>query len=144
MQDSARYIEQLPQPFYAKLITVTNHYPYLLDKKNRSIAKTDTGDDTVDGYVQTAKYLDQALGEFMTWLQKTGLDKNSMLVLYGDHYGVSGNHKKAVAKLLKKDEFNDFDNAQFQRVPFMVHMPGSKRRLLTIRMVVKSMSYQPY
>ena len=88
--------------------------------------KPNTGDDTVDGYVQTAKYLDQALGEFMTWLQKTGLDKNSMLVLYGDHYGISGNHKKAVAKLLKKDEFNDFDNAQFQRVPFMVHMPGLK------------------
>ncbi len=96
MQDSAAILNNTTQPFYAKLITVTNHYPYLLDKKNQSIAKTDTGDDTVDGYVQTAKYLDQALGEFMTWLQKTGLDKNSMLVLYGDHYGISGNHKKAL------------------------------------------------
>lgn len=126
MQDSAQYIEQLPQPFYAKLITVTNHYPYLLDKQNQSIAKTDTGDDTVDGYVQTAKYLDQSIGEFLAWLQKTGLDKNSMLVLYGDHYGISGNHKKAVAKLLNQDKFTDFDNAQFQKVPFMVHMDGLK------------------
>ncbi|MCG4282367.1 LTA synthase family protein [Lacticaseibacillus saniviri] len=126
LKDSAKYIEQLPQPFYAKLITVTNHYPYTLDKANTSIKQTDTGDDTVDGYVQTAKYLDQAIGELMTWIKTSGLDKNSMLVLYGDHYGISGNHKKAVAKLLGEKTFNDFDNAQFQKVPFMIHMPGLK------------------
>ncbi|KRL39869.1 LTA synthase family protein [Lacticaseibacillus manihotivorans] len=126
MKDAAEYVEQLPQPFYAKLITVTNHYPYTLDKQNQTITKTDTGDDTVDGYVQTAKYLDQSIGEFMTWLKQSGLDKNSMVVFYGDHYGISGNHKKAVAKLLGKKSFDDFDNAQFQRVPFMIHMDGLK------------------
>lgn len=126
LQNSAKYIEQLPQPFYAKLITVTNHYPYDLDKLNQSIEKTDTGDSTVDGYVQTARYLDQSIGEFMAWLKKTGLDKNSMLVFYGDHYGISGNHKPAIGKLLGKEDFNDFDNAQFQRVPFMIQMPGLK------------------
>ncbi|MCH4058061.1 MAG: LTA synthase family protein [Lactobacillaceae bacterium] len=126
LKDSAKYIEQLPQPFYAKLITVTNHYPYLLDKANQTIEKTDTGDKTVDGYVQTARYLDEALGEFMNWLKATGLDKNSMLVLYGDHYGISSNHKPAVAKLLGQKKFTDFDNAQFQKVPFMIHMDGLK------------------
>ncbi|MCH4172727.1 MAG: LTA synthase family protein [Lactobacillus sp.] len=126
LKDSAQYLQQLPQPFYAKLITVTNHYPYLLDKENQSIAKTDTGDSTVDGYVQTAKYLDQSVGEFMDWLDASGLSKNTMIVFYGDHYGISGNHKKAVAKLLGKDSFNNFDNAQFQRVPLMIHMPGLK------------------
>lgn len=126
LKDSAAYIQQLPQPFYAKLITVTNHYPYTLDKKNQSISKTDTGDSTVDGYVQTARYLDQAIGEFMDWLQATGLDKNSMVVFYGDHYGISDNHKKAMSKITGIKNFNDFDNAQYQRVPFMVHMDGLK------------------
>ena len=121
---SIKYIERLPQPFYLKLITVTNHYPYDLDKKNQSIAKTETGDETVDGYVQTARYLDQAIGQLMRWLKKTGLDKNTMLVLYGDHYGISGNHHKASAELLKQDEFNNFDNLKFQRVPLMIHMKG--------------------
>ena len=45
---SIKYMEHLPQPFYLKMITVTNHYPYDLDKKNQSIDKTDTGDKTVD------------------------------------------------------------------------------------------------
>ncbi|WEV71239.1 LTA synthase family protein [Lactobacillus sp. ESL0785] len=123
---SIKYIERLPQPFYLKLITVTNHYPYDIDKKNQTIAKTDTGDETVDGYVQTAHYLDQAIGELMHWLKKTGLDKKTLVVLYGDHYGISGNHHKASAQLLKQDEFTDFDNLKFQRVPLMFHMAGLK------------------
>ena len=123
---SIKYIERLPQPFYLKLITVTNHYPYDLDKKNQSIAKTETGDETVDGYVQTAHYLDQAIGQLMRWLKKTGLAKNTLLVFYGDHYGISGNHHKASAELLNQDEFTNFDNLKFQRVPLMFHMRGLK------------------
>ena len=123
---SIKYIERLPQPFYLKLITVTNHYPYDLDKKNQSIDKTDTGDETVDGYVQTAHYLDQAVGQLMRWMKKTGLDKNTLLVFYGDHYGISGNHHKASAELLDQDEFTNFDNLKFQRVPLMFHMKGLK------------------
>ncbi len=123
---SIKYIERLPQPFYLKLITVTNHYPYDLDKKNQSIDKTDTGDETVDGYVQTAHYLDQAVGQLMRWLKKTGLDKNTLLVFYGDHYGISGNHHKASAELLDQDDFTNFDNLKFQRVPLMFHMKGLK------------------
>ncbi|MDF7669279.1 LTA synthase family protein [Lactobacillus sp. ESL0703] len=123
---SIKYIERLPQPFYLKMITVTNHYPYEIDKKNQSIDKTDTGDETVDGYVQTAHYLDQAIGQLMHWLKKTGLDKKTLIVMYGDHYGISGNHHKASAQLLKQDEFTDFDNLKFQRVPLMFHMTGLK------------------
>lgn len=125
-EQSIKYMEHLPQPFYLKMITVTNHYPYDLDKKNQSIEKTDTGDKTVDGYVQTAHYLDQAIGELMDYLQKSGLEKNTLIMLYGDHYGISGNHHKASAELLNQSSFNNFDNLQFQRVPLMFHMPGLK------------------
>lgn len=126
LKQAANYIQQLPQPFYAKLITVTNHYPYELDKQNQSIPKTTTGDKTVDGYVQTAHYLDQAFGEFISYLKKTGLYNNSMIVVYGDHYGISDNHKKAIAQLLGKKSVTSYDLAMFQKVPFMIHMNGLK------------------
>jgi len=126
LKDSAQYVQQLPQPFYAKLITVTNHYPYTIDSQNTSIKPFDTGDSTVDSYVQTARYLDESVGEFMSWLKKTGLEKNSMVVLYGDHYGISNNHKPAIAKLLGKKKVTNYDLANFQKVPFMIHMPGLK------------------
>ncbi|QNQ84027.1 LTA synthase family protein [Lactobacillus sp. PV037] len=128
-KQSVQYIERLPQPFYLKMITVSNHYPYDLDKQNQTISKTDTGDNTVDGYIQTAHYLDQAIGELMTYLKKSGLEKNTLIMFYGDHYGISGNHHKASAQLLGKSSFNDFDNLQFQRVPLMFHMKGLKGKI---------------
>jgi lipoteichoic acid synthase len=125
-KDAAKYIQKLPQPFYAKLITLTNHYPYELDKQNISFPATKTGDNTVDPYVQTAHYLDQAFGEFINYLTKSGLMKNSMIVLYGDHYGISQNHRPAIAQLLHKKNISSYDLAQFQKVPFMIHMNGLK------------------
>lgn len=126
MKETAHYIEQLPQPFYAKIITVTNHYPYILDKQNKDIEPWKTGDDTVDPYVQTARYLDEALGEFLDYLDKSGLRQNSVLVLYGDHYGISNNHQPAVAQILHKKKLTNYDLAMFQKVPFMINMPGLK------------------
>ncbi|MGX7051638.1 LTA synthase family protein [Leuconostoc palmae] len=126
LQDSAKYIEQLPQPFYAKLITVTNHYPYDLDKENIDFPATKTGDNTVDGYVQTAHYLDSAFAELMDYLKKAGLYDNSVFVLYGDHYGISENHQPAIAQLLGKDKVTNYDLAQFQKVPFMIHANNLK------------------
>lgn len=126
MKESAYYIEQLPQPFYAKLITVTNHYPYILDKQNKDIQPWNTGDDTVDPYVQTARYLDESLGEFLDYLDKSGLRQNSVLILYGDHYGISNNHQPAIAQILHKKKVTNYDLAMFQKVPFMINMPGLK------------------
>ncbi|WP_288636180.1 LTA synthase family protein [uncultured Limosilactobacillus sp.] len=126
MKESAHYIEQLPQPFYAKLITVTNHYPYILDKQNKDIQPWNTGDDTVDPYVQTARYLDESLGEFLDYLGKSGLRQNSVLILYGDHYGISNNHQPAIAQILHKKKVTNYDLAMFQKVPFMINMPGLK------------------
>ncbi|UQS86419.1 LTA synthase family protein [Nicoliella spurrieriana] len=128
-KDAANYIQQLPQPFYAKLITLTNHYPYILDKQNQSFPATKTGDNTVDPYVQTAHYLDQAFGEFMNYLNKIGLLKNSIVVAYGDHYGISNNHRPAIAQLLNKKSINSYDLAQFQKVPFMIYGNNLKGKI---------------
>ncbi|EHN59188.1 LTA synthase family protein [Oenococcus kitaharae] len=122
LRDSARYIQQLPQPFYAKIITVTNHYPYETNKEIASqFPATTTGDRTVDHYVQTAHYLDSAFGEFMNWMKATGLYNNSLIYVYGDHYGISENHQPAIGQLLQKDRITNYDLAQFQKVPFMIH-----------------------
>lgn len=121
---SAKYLDQLPQPFYAKLITVTNHYPYLIDKKNTDFPELTTGDKTVDPYVQTAHYLDQSVQELLNYLDKTGMRKNTVLVLYGDHYGISENHKDAIAKILGKKSVTNYDLEMWQKVPFMINGEG--------------------
>ena len=46
-----------------------------------------------------------------------------MLVMYGDHYGISENHNKAMAQIIGK-EITPFENANLQRVPLIIHVPG--------------------
>lgn len=128
--DSVKYLEHLQQPFYVKYLTVTNHFPFSLDKEDQDdgFKGPNTGDKTVDHYFMTAHYLDESIKEFYSYLHKTGLDKKSIVVLYGDHYGISNSENTNLAKVLGKnpDDWNDFDNAQLQRVPLMFNMPGTK------------------
>lgn len=124
--ESAKYLEQLQQPFYAKFITITNHYPFTIDESDTDFPRPTTSNSAVNNYFATAHYLDQAVEEFFNYLDKTGLSKNSMIVLYGDHYGLSNSDNRDLAPLLGSSakEWTAFDNAQLQRVPFMIHMDG--------------------
>lgn len=51
-----------------------------------------------------------------------------MIMLYGDHYGISNSENNNLANILGKnpDDWNNFDNAQLQRVPLMFNIPGIK------------------
>ncbi|RRG10629.1 MAG: LTA synthase family protein [Lactobacillus sp.] len=127
--DSVKYLERLQQPFYAKYITVTNHFPYDLDSEDEdpNFKTVDTGDSAVDNYFVTAHYLDQSLKEFFTYLKKTGLYDKSIFVIYGDHYGISDSENKKLASVLGKssDDWTHYDDAQLQRVPLMFLIPNS-------------------
>jgi len=127
--DSVKYLQHLQQPFYVKYLTVTNHFPFTLDKEDSTFKTPNTGDKTVDNYFKTAHYLDQSIKEFYSYLHKSGLDKNSLVMIYGDHYGISNSSNKSLAKLLgvDPDNWTDYDNAQLQRVPMMFNMPGYKK-----------------
>ncbi|MEK4083717.1 LTA synthase family protein [Psychrobacillus sp. FSL K6-1415] len=122
-EQSCDYIKALPQPFYSKFITVGNHYPYKMDQNLTTIDKADTGDASVDDYFQTARYADEAIEQFIGELQKSGLYDNSMLVFYGDHYGISENHNKAMEQIIGK-EITPYESTNLQRVPLIIHVPG--------------------
>ena len=127
--DSIKYLQHLQQPFYVKYLTVTNHFPFDLDDedKDSNFTTTNTGSSTVDNYFVTAHYLDQSLQEFFSYLDKTGLAKKSIIMIYGDHYGISNSENKNLASVLGKnaDDWTDFDNVQMQRVPLIFVIPGS-------------------
>lgn len=124
--DSAQYLEQLPQPFYSKFITVTHHFPYPLDEQNSGFPLAQTNDETINNYFATANYADQAIEEFFNYLKESGVYENTIFVLYGDHYGVSNMRNPHLAELVGEDpdEWGDFQNAQMQRVPLILHIPG--------------------
>lgn len=125
-KDSVEYMEQLPQPFYSKFITLTNHFPYPLEEENATIPKANTDDQTVNQYFQTVRYTDEAIEEFFNWLKDSGLYEDSIVVIYGDHFGTSNMRNPHLAPLLGEDpeEWGAYENTQMQRVPLMFHIPG--------------------
>lgn len=124
-EQSAAHIAEMPQPFYTRLITLTNHFPFYLDENDMSIPEYDSNSGTLNRYFQTVRYMDEAIELFFDELKELGVYENSIIVLYGDHYGISENHNKAMAKYLNKEELTAFDVAELQSVPLFIHIPGS-------------------
>lgn len=128
LKDSIKYLEHMQQPFYTKYITVSNHYPYTTslkgDETGFPLAKTE--DDTINGYFATANYLDSSVKAFFDYLKASGLYENSVIVLYGDHFGISDTRSPSLAELIGKNSetWSAYDNAMLQRVPYMVVVPG--------------------
>ncbi|MBU7595657.1 LTA synthase family protein [Metabacillus halosaccharovorans] len=122
-EQSIPMLEALPQPFYTKFITLSNHFPYLIDEEDATIPSNNTGDATVDRYFQTARYLDESVEQIFNYLKESELYNNSVIILYGDHYGNSANRNEAMSKVIGK-EITPFEYAGLQRVPLFIRVPG--------------------
>lgn len=124
MEQSVDQMAEMPQPFYSRLLTLTNHHPFYLDEEDKLIEEFDSDSGTLNRYFQTARYLDESVEALFEDLKEQGLYENSVIVMYGDHYGISENHNEAMAQYLGK-EVTPYESAQLQKVPFFVHIPGS-------------------
>ncbi|WP_028401458.1 LTA synthase family protein [Ectobacillus panaciterrae] len=124
---SVNMLKTLKKPFYTRFITLTNHYPFLYDDSTKLIEPFNSGDGTVDRYFVTARYMDEALKHFIERLKAQGLYDNSIIVFYGDHYGISENHNRAMAQFLGKQEITPYDHMNLQRTPLFIHVPGQTK-----------------
>ncbi|HEY4622909.1 MAG TPA: LTA synthase family protein, partial [Solibacillus sp.] len=124
-EQSTALMKEMPQPFYSRLITLTNHYPFYLDPEDVMINEFNSNSGTLNRYFQTVRYLDESVKVFFEDLKEQGLYENSIIVMYGDHYGISENHNKAMAQYLGKEEITPYDSALLQSVPLFIHIPGS-------------------
>lgn len=129
-EQSIAHLKEMPEPFYSKFITLTNHFPFELEEEDKLIEPLTTGSRTLNNFIQTVRYQDEALKIFIERLKEEGLYENSIIILYGDHNGISENHNKAMAELLG-EEVTPFVSTQLQRVPFVIHIPGMKGKTLS-------------
>src|SRR5690606_13093721 len=49
-EQSMKYLKTLQEPYYAKFITLTNHFPFELDEKDKSIDRYDSNSNTLNNY----------------------------------------------------------------------------------------------
>ncbi|XXM73750.1 LTA synthase family protein [Lysinibacillus sphaericus] len=129
-EQSVEHMKEMPKPFSTKMITLTNHYPFTLDEEDKLIDPYTSKDGTVNRYFQTVRYMDEALKNFINDLKESGLYENSVIVMYGDHYGISENHNTAMSQYLGK-EITSFESTQLQKVPLIIHIPGQEGKTIS-------------
>jgi lipoteichoic acid synthase len=124
IQEAVPMLEKLKQPFYTKFITLSNHFPFEMDPGDTNFPAGNFGDPIVNDYFQSAHYMDESIEQFFNALKADGLYDKSIIILYGDHYGISENHNAAMAKVLGVPKITPAINTKLQQVPLFIHVPG--------------------
>ncbi|MBM7660849.1 phosphoglycerol transferase MdoB-like AlkP superfamily enzyme [Bacillus mesophilus] len=142
-EQSIELLKSQPEPYYTKFITLTNHFPFELNEEDKLVNEYTSNSRTLNRYFPTVRYTDEAIKHFIQRLKDEGIYENSIIILYGDHYGISENHNKAMAQFLGKDEITPFDSVQLQKVPLIVHIPGHKVKENVISKVSGQIDLKP-
>lgn len=114
------------KPFYAQLIGLTSHHPFTLPEADRKLTLPDRFNGSLTGnYLVSMNYMDTAIQEFIEELKEEGIYENSVIAIYGDHFGlqqsaISENDVDLISELLGR-EYGTLDRLN---VPFIVHAPG--------------------
>ncbi|MHA6482608.1 LTA synthase family protein [Paenibacillus sp. strain BS8-2] len=112
------------KPFYAQFITTSSHHPFWIPQSFKKIEVPDSLKKTQLGYyVEATNYTDYALGLLIDNLKANGMWEDTMLVVYGDHFGIQ--EKEAAPEFVAEQLGIKYDNriARFN-IPLLIHIPG--------------------
>lgn len=117
-------LENQKKPFYTFTVTLTSHAPFDLPEKYREM-KLDNGFDKniLGDYFQSIHYTDKAIGNFLDSLDKKGILKDTVVVIYGDHTAV---HKYYPDKVDEVKPAEDWWMHNDLRIPLIVYIQGLK------------------
>lgn len=112
--------------FYAHIIAQSSHHPFDPPKHKELISLPEEWEGTFIGnYLKMANYADRALGEFIEQLKVSGLWEQSIIVIYGDHFGVSPHQMTEEEHALLQDVLgHEYDQRTVHNVPLLIAIPG--------------------
>jgi phosphoglycerol transferase MdoB-like AlkP superfamily enzyme len=123
-KQSIPYLKSLNQPFYSFFVTLSSHNPYHMPEKYQKLSLNDADKGTMFGdYLQAVNYTDTAIGQFIEQLKSNGLYDNSMIVIYGDHFGLSCKDASFHDNVSNFIGYN-YDYDEMMNVPMIIHIPG--------------------
>ncbi|WP_027307945.1 LTA synthase family protein [Caloramator sp. ALD01] len=109
LKQSIEYIKLMPKPFYNMVITMSTHYPFR-DKKFENELNVGELEGTLMGdYLKSIHYLDRQIGMFIDSLEKEGILKDTVIIIYGDHHGIPYNFRDELSKFLNIKIEDDYD-----------------------------------
>lgn len=130
-RQTSEILTQASEPFFAFLVSLTNHYPFFIPQKFKtsSFDTSELNDSEVRAerifahYFHAVQYADHALSEFFAALKQKGLYDNSIIVLYGDHYGINKQNSE-YERLMTDYLGREYGYEDMLNVPLFIHVPG--------------------
>lgn len=138
--------ENVGEPYYGTLITLTNHTPWkdveLYNELDLSMEVNIDGETVrreyinnmmIGRYLKSVNYMDKSIGNFINDMDEAGLLDNTVVIIYGDHdariakkqYDYMYNYDFENDTLYNEEdenyvEFNDYDYELNKKVPFII------------------------
>ena len=138
--------ENVVGPYYGTLITLTNHTPWkdadvysdydvsmTIDNGYETIKRSYLENTMMGRYLKSVNYMDKAIGNFISDMDKEGLLDNTVIIIYGDHdarlgkqqfdYMYNYNPITDSVRISGEDgyvEFNNYDYELSKSVPFII------------------------
>lgn len=120
---SVEYLKKQSRPFYSFMISLSNHTPFEMEKKYCRLKLSKEHRNTRFGnYLNSTAYTDYAIGVLLDALKEAGLYENSIIAIYGDHFGLTikdGNNEELMTEFLGKPYCFD----EMANVPLIIHIP---------------------
>ncbi|AOZ94653.1 LTA synthase family protein [Paenibacillus crassostreae] len=111
-------------PFYTQFVTTSSHAPFVIPEDRRQLTLPSDMEGTELGHYLTAvNYTDYAIGKLIDQLKENGLWDNTVLVAYGDHFGIN---PKEIDGAEITDKLGVPYHNQISRfnIPLLIHVPN--------------------
>lgn len=123
-------LHEQDKPFYAQFVTTSSHHPFKVptDLQRLTVPESLQGKQ-LGNYLEAINYTDYAIGELIKGLKANGMWEDTVLVLYGDHFGLQTKDNEASWVSSELGIKYDERISRFN-IPFFVHVPGTEGKVM--------------
>ncbi|TCT14687.1 phosphoglycerol transferase MdoB-like AlkP superfamily enzyme [Natranaerovirga pectinivora] len=123
-RQTAEYLQNIDNPFYSLIVALSSHHPFVLPEGLATLELKEEDIGTIFGnYLQSVRYVDEAIEEFINDLKEKDLYDDSIIVIYGDHHGLNCKDVQ-INKQMSEFLGYDYNYDEMLRVPLIIHIPG--------------------
>ena len=126
------------EPFLGMIVASSSHSPYVMDGlENRNDKITiDVGKmygEPFKNYLEAANYADYAFGKFIEALKQEELYEESVIIVFGDHFGITMEDKDLEEFMKEEDEnYNELSKRHtYLNVLCGLKIPGTENKKIT-------------